>query len=55
VIAHSSQPDFGAAVTRAARALSEFRINGVDTNIAFLRNILAHPDFLSGKVHALGG
>jgi acetyl/propionyl-CoA carboxylase alpha subunit len=38
-------------VTRAARALSEFRIDGVDTNIPFLQNILAHPDFISGKVH----
>ena len=51
VIAHSPRPDFAAAVARAARALSEFRIDGVATNIAFLRNILAHPDFVAGKVH----
>ena len=51
VIAHSPRPDFAASVTRAARALSEFRIDGVDTNIPFLHNILAHPDFVSGKVH----
>src|SRR6201999_3423038 len=38
-------------VTRSARALSEFRIEGVETNIAFLQNILAHPDFMSGRVH----
>jgi acetyl/propionyl-CoA carboxylase alpha subunit len=50
VIAHSPR-DFAASVTRAARALSEFRIDGVDTNIPFLHNILAHPDFISGKVH----
>ena len=51
VIAHSPRPDFSASVTRAARALSEFRIEGVATNIPFLRNILAHPDFLSGNIH----
>ena len=51
VIAHSPQPNFAAAVTRAARALSEFRIDGVTTNIPFLHNILAHPDFISGKMH----
>jgi acetyl/propionyl-CoA carboxylase alpha subunit len=51
VIAHSPRPNFAASVTRAARALSEFRIDGVDTNIPFLHNILAHPDFISGQVH----
>ncbi len=51
VIAHSPRPDFAAAVTRTARALSEFRIDGVVTNIPFLRNILAHPDFIGGTVH----
>ena len=51
VIVHSSAPDFAVAVGRAARALSEFRLEGVATNIPFLRNILAHPDFASGNVH----
>jgi acetyl/propionyl-CoA carboxylase alpha subunit len=51
VIAHSPRPDFAASVTRAARALSEFRIDGVDTNIPFPHNILAHPDFISGQFH----
>ncbi len=31
--------------------MSEFRLEGVATNIAFLRNILAHPDFAKGAVH----
>ncbi len=31
------------------RALSEFRIRGVETNMAFLDNILAHETFVSGK------
>ncbi len=51
VIAHSPSPEFNAAVGRATRALSEFRIEGVATNISFLRAILAHPDFAAGNVH----
>ena len=42
--------DFGTAVRRAQRALSEFRIRGVSTNIGFLRAVLADPDFLAGRV-----
>ena len=38
-------------MARAARALSEFRIEGVATNIAFLRAILTHPDFTAGNIH----
>ena len=49
VIVHA--PDFRAAVGRASRALSEFRLEGVRTNISFIRNILAHPDFAAGHVH----
>jgi acetyl/propionyl-CoA carboxylase alpha subunit/acetyl-CoA carboxylase carboxyltransferase component len=49
VIVHA--PDFAGAVGRAARALSEFRLEGVATNISFLRNILAHADFAAGNVH----
>ena len=37
VIAHSPEPDFALATGRATRALSEFRIEGVGTNIPFLR------------------
>ncbi len=32
------------------RALTEFRIRGVQTNMAFLDNILKHPTFREGKV-----
>ena len=32
------------------RALAEFRIRGVETNMAFLNNILKHPTFREGKV-----
>ena len=36
------------ACTRADRALQEFRIRGVKTNIQFLRNVINHPDFRNG-------
>ena len=51
VIAHSSARDFSAAIARTARALSEFRLEGVGTNIPFLRNVLAHDDFAAGRIH----
>jgi pyruvate carboxylase len=37
------------AVQRADRALREFRIRGVKTNIAFLLNLIGHPTFKSGS------
>jgi len=51
VIVHSRAPDFAQVVAKTQRALGEFRLEGVGTNIAFLQNILAHPDLLSGAVH----
>ena len=51
VIGHSPSPDFADAITRSSRALSEFRIEGVETNIPFLQSILQHPDFAEAKVH----
>ncbi|MBN9181755.1 MAG: pyruvate carboxylase, partial [Microbacterium sp.] len=38
--------DFPAAVTRARRALAEFRIRGVSTNIPFLQAVLDDPAFV---------
>jgi pyruvate carboxylase len=37
------------AEERANRALREFRIRGVKTNIAFLLNLISHPTFKSGQ------
>jgi pyruvate carboxylase len=37
------------AEQRANRALREFRIRGVKTNIAFLLNLIGHPTFKSGQ------
>lgn len=42
--------DFPAAVQRASRALAEFRIRGVSTNIPFLQAVLEDPDFIAGNV-----
>ncbi len=42
--------DFGAAVVRARRALAEFRIRGVSTNIPFLQAVLDDPDFVAGDL-----
>ena len=42
--------NFAAAVARSRRALAEFRIRGVSTNIPFLQAVLADPDFIAGDV-----
>jgi pyruvate carboxylase len=42
--------DFPAAVRRARRALAEFRIRGVSTNIPFLQGVLDDPDFIAGDL-----
>ncbi len=41
---------FEAAARKVSRALLEFRIRGVATNIPFLRNVLSHPRFLTGDI-----
>ncbi|BDY30943.1 pyruvate carboxylase [Mycolicibacterium mageritense] len=43
--------DFATAVVRARRALAEFRIRGVSTNIPFLMAVLDDPDFRAGRVN----
>jgi pyruvate carboxylase len=40
--------DFATAVDRARRAVAEFRIRGVATNIPFLQAVLDDPDFRAG-------
>ncbi|MBM9469556.1 pyruvate carboxylase [Nakamurella leprariae] len=42
--------DWPVAVRRARRALAEFRIRGVATNIGFLQAVLDDPDFAAGGV-----
>ncbi|MCC6539157.1 MAG: pyruvate carboxylase [Bryobacterales bacterium] len=43
-------PQFQHACQRMDRALREFRIRGVKTNIPFLENVVNHPEFQAGTV-----
>ena len=47
VTSHAQTPE--GAIARMDRALREFRIRGVSTNIAFVENLLKHPTFLSNE------
>ena len=42
--------DFEATVERATRALAEFKVGGVATNIDFLRGLLANEDFKAARL-----
>ncbi|MBO0679094.1 pyruvate carboxylase [Mycolicibacterium sp. S2-37] len=42
--------DFAAAISRSRRALAEFRIRGVSTNVSFLQAVVDDPDFTAGVV-----
>ena len=42
--------DYAAAVVRSKRALAEFRIRGVSTNISFLQAVLDDADFAAGDL-----
>tara|TARA_R110002020_G_scaffold26514_3_gene85932 strand:- start:260 stop:3586 length:3327 start_codon:yes stop_codon:yes gene_type:complete len=50
LIVHSKSGDFAAALARAARALAEFRIVGLDTNIPWLRALLDRPEVQANKI-----
>ncbi len=50
VIVHERRGGFEALLARARRALSEFRLEGVDSNLPFLQAVLAHPDLASYAV-----
>ncbi len=39
------------AIRRMRRALDEYRLDGVTTNIPFLRRLLDHPEFVRGAIH----
>ena len=51
VITYSASGDFAEAVGRARRALDEFQVAGVETNLGFLQRALDHDDFVSGGVY----
>jgi acetyl/propionyl-CoA carboxylase alpha subunit/acetyl-CoA carboxylase carboxyltransferase component len=50
-IAHSNSPDFSDVISRIYRALCEFKIEGVSTNIPFLQSLIQHPDFASDQIY----
>jgi acetyl/propionyl-CoA carboxylase alpha subunit/acetyl-CoA carboxylase carboxyltransferase component len=51
LIVHSASPDFADALRKASRALGQFRIEGVPTNVGFLQAVLNHPDFRENRIH----
>src|SRR5205807_899952 len=51
LIVHSGSPDFADAVRKLYRALCEFRIEGVATNLAFLQSLVRHPKFVAGTTN----
>ncbi len=42
--------DFPTAVSRVRRALAEFRVRGLSTNIPFLMAVVDDPDFRAGRI-----
>jgi acetyl-CoA carboxylase biotin carboxylase subunit len=44
-------PDRPSALRRMARALSEYVVTGIRTNLVFHEKLLAHPDFAAGRYH----
>jgi acetyl-CoA carboxylase biotin carboxylase subunit len=43
-------PDRTEAIRRMARALAEYTVSGVRTTIPILQEIMAHPDFVEGRL-----
>ncbi len=51
LIGHSPSANFADAVTKTYRALCEFKIEGVQANVAFLQSLLLHPEFIGNRVY----
>ena len=51
LVVHARQGGYAAAVRKGYRALCETRIEGVATNLDFLRNLFADPQFTDGAFH----
>ncbi len=43
--------DRGAAITRMNRALDEYSVSGIKTNVGLFRRILKDSDFINGTIH----
>jgi acetyl/propionyl-CoA carboxylase alpha subunit len=50
VVVHASAPEFEAALRKGERALGEFRILGLDTNLPWLRAVLARAEVRENRV-----
>src|SRR6185437_11053841 len=44
-------PDRPSALRRMLRALSEYVVTGIRTNLVFHEKLLAHPEFAAGRYH----
>ncbi len=51
LIVHTPSGGFDDVVKRAYRALCEFRVEGVATNVGFLQSVLQHPEFAAGRFY----
>ena len=51
VVVHHRGGDFAAALAKTGRALDEFRIAGVETNLPILRAILRRPEVAAGEAN----
>jgi acetyl-CoA carboxylase biotin carboxylase subunit len=47
----TSGHDRAQAIRRMVRALEEYRLDGITTNISFLRRLMQHPGFEAGELH----
>jgi len=50
LVAWSPSPQFKDTANRAYRALCEFKLDGVPTNLAFLQSLVQHPEVRAGRV-----
>ena len=50
-IVYSPSDEFADAARKAAGAIEEFRIEGVETNLGFLSNVLTHEEFVRDEVY----
>ena len=51
LIAHTPSPSFHDALARTYRALCEFRIEGVSTNVPFLQALVRHPEVTEANLY----
>jgi acetyl/propionyl-CoA carboxylase alpha subunit/acetyl-CoA carboxylase carboxyltransferase component len=50
LIVHVPAGSWPDVLKRAGRALAELHIDGVETNVAFLRSLIAHPDVVADRI-----